>query len=60
MCGKIKGRGDLNVYKLSFAAGVQIYEITKTFPKEELFSLTSLKNGPGSRLLVSSSPRFLA
>ncbi len=41
MSGKIRGHGDLKVYKLSFDAGVQIYKITKAFPKEELFSLTN-------------------
>lgn len=32
---------ELEVYKLAFAIQQQIFEITKTFPKEELFSLTN-------------------
>jgi len=31
---------DLDVYKLSFDASMRIYEISKTFPKEETYSLT--------------------
>jgi len=37
---KIKTHRDLNVFKLSFEAGMEIYEITKKFPKEEMYSLT--------------------
>jgi hypothetical protein len=37
---KIKIHRDLNVYKLSFEAGMAIYRISKSFPKEELYSLT--------------------
>jgi len=37
---KIKTHRDLNVLKLSFEAGMEIYEITKKFPKEEMYSLT--------------------
>jgi len=31
---------DLLVYKKSFALAMKIFEITKTFPKEEIYSLT--------------------
>jgi four helix bundle protein len=36
----IKSFRDLVVYQLSFEKAMDIYKITKTFPKEELFSLT--------------------
>ena len=32
---------DLIVYKKSFALAMEIFEITKTFPKEEIYSLSS-------------------
>lgn len=31
---------DLLVYKKSFALAMKIFEITKSFPKEETYSLT--------------------
>ena len=37
---KIKTHRDLNVFKLSFEAGMEVFEITKKFPKEETYSLT--------------------
>ena len=36
----IKTHKELNVFKLSFEAGMEIFEITKGFPKEEMYSLT--------------------
>jgi four helix bundle protein len=36
----IKTHKELNVFKLSFEAGMEIFEITKQFPKEEMYSLT--------------------
>jgi len=36
----IKSVRDLEVYKLAFAAAMQIFEITKNFPPEERYSLT--------------------
>ena len=38
--GKIRTHKDLNVYQLSFEAGMEIFEISKGFPKEEKYSLT--------------------
>jgi four helix bundle protein len=32
---------DLLVYKKAFGLAMEIYELTKSFPKEELYSLTS-------------------
>jgi four helix bundle protein len=37
---KIKTHRDLNVFILSFEAGMEIFELTKKFPKEEMYSLT--------------------
>ena len=37
---KIKTHRDLRVFKLSFEAGMDIFKMTKSFPKEELYSLT--------------------
>ena len=37
---KIKTHKDLRVFQLSFEAGMKIFSLTKTFPKEEMFSLT--------------------
>jgi four helix bundle protein len=37
---KIKSHKDLRVYQLAYEAALEIHEITKTFPKEEMYSLT--------------------
>ena len=37
---KINTHKDLRVYQLSFEAGMEIYKLSKKFPKEEIFSLT--------------------
>lgn len=37
---RIVKHSDLNVYKLSFEGGMAVYELTKSFPKEEMYSLT--------------------
>jgi four helix bundle protein len=36
----IKTYKDLNVYQLSYESAMVIFEITKKFPKEEIYSLT--------------------
>ena len=36
---KIRGHKDLRVYQLSFKAGMEVFELTKKFPKEEKYSL---------------------
>ncbi len=40
MSEKIKTHRDLKVFQLSFEAGMEIFQLTKTFPKEETYSLT--------------------
>jgi len=37
---KIRTHRELEVYKLAFATAVEIYKLSKTFPKEETYSLT--------------------
>src|SRR5690606_30848049 len=37
---KIKTHKDLRVYQLSFKTGMEIFKISKSFPKEERYSLT--------------------
>ena len=37
---KIRYHTDLEVYQLAFTAAKQIFEITKSFPKGEVYSLT--------------------
>ena len=37
---KIRTHRDLRVFKLSFEAGMEIFRISKKFPKEERYSLT--------------------
>ena len=36
----IKSQFELDVYKIAFDAAMRIFELTKTFPKDEKFSLT--------------------
>ena len=37
---KIRTLRDLRVFNLSFQAGMKIFELSGTFPKEEMYSLT--------------------
>jgi len=37
---KIRSHRDLDVYKMSFRAAMKIFEISKSFPPEERYSLT--------------------
>ncbi len=34
---KIRSHNELDTYKLSFSLAMQIFELTKTFPKEEKY-----------------------
>ena len=38
---RVRTYRDLNVYKESYRVAIEIFEITKKFPKEEVYSLTS-------------------
>jgi len=37
---KIRSHKELDTYKLAFASSMEIFELTRKFPKEELYSLT--------------------
>jgi four helix bundle protein len=37
---KIRSHKDLEVYKMAFNAAMKIYSLTKSFPKDETYSLT--------------------
>jgi hypothetical protein len=37
---RIKSHRELEVYQMAFEAAMKIFEATKTFPKEETYSLT--------------------
>jgi four helix bundle protein len=37
---KIRSHRELDVYKMAFEAAMKIFELSKSFPKEETFSLT--------------------
>ena len=37
---KIRSHRELETYKLAFESAVEIYNLSKTFPKEETYSLT--------------------
>lgn len=37
---KIRSHRDLEVYQLAFEAAMGIFEMTKGFPREEVYSLT--------------------
>ncbi|HUW93113.1 MAG TPA: four helix bundle protein [Bacteroidales bacterium] len=40
MMDKIRTHKDLKVYQLSFESGMMIFNLSKAFPKEEMYSLT--------------------
>ncbi len=40
MSGKIATHRDLDVYRRAFDAAMQIFELSKAFPKEETYALT--------------------
>ena len=37
---RINSVRDLEVYKLAFESAMEIFEVSKSFPKEEIYSLT--------------------
>ena len=40
MAERIKTHRDLKVFQLSFEAGMEIFKLSKLFPREEMYSLT--------------------
>ncbi len=41
MAAKLRGYRDLKVYQLAFSLAMEIFNLSKTFPQEERYSLTS-------------------
>ena len=37
---KIRSHKELEVYQLAFSAAMEIFQLTRSFPKEEIYSLT--------------------
>jgi len=56
MTVKIVRHQDLEVYRKAFEAAMQIFEISKRFPKEETYSLTDQVRR-ASRSVCSNLPR---
>ena len=40
MEGKIRSHQDLEVYRMAFATAMEVFQVSKRFPKEETYSLT--------------------
>ena len=40
MQGKIRSHRDLDVYRRAFASAMRIFQLSKAFPRDEVFSLT--------------------
>ena len=40
MSNKIRSHRDLEVYRKAFGAAMRLFELSKSFPKEETYSLT--------------------
>ena len=38
---KIRSHRDLDVYRRAFAAGMRLFQLTKQFPRDEIYSLTN-------------------
>jgi four helix bundle protein len=41
MAAKLRGYRDLKVYQLAFSLAMEIFNLSKTFPQEERYSMTS-------------------
>ena len=53
----IKSAKDLDVYKKAYALAMKIFEISKNFPKEEKYSLTSQSDvHPDQFVLIFERP----
>lgn len=51
---KIRTHEDLEVYQVAFQAAMEIFKLSKRFPKEEKYSLT---DPSGSQLLMGETPK---
>ncbi len=52
---KIRSHRQLDVYQIAFDAAVEIYNLSKSFPKEETYSLTD-QIRRSSRSVCAKSP----
>ena len=57
---RILSHRDLKVYKLSFELAMKIFELSKSFPKEEKFSLTDQIRRSSNSVLAIARPLKIA
>jgi len=55
---KIRSHQDLDVYKLAFELAMDIFELSKTFPKEETYSLTDQIRRSSRSVVANLSEAF--
>lgn len=55
---KIKTHSDLEVYQIAFESAMQIYEISKSFPVEEKYSLTDQVRRSSRSVCSNTSEAF--
>ena len=58
MAAKLRGYRDLKVYQLAFSLAMEIFNISKTFPREERFSLTSQIRGSSRSVAANIAEGF--
>ncbi len=56
--GRIQTHKDLRVYQLSYELAMEIFEISRTFPKEERFALTSQIRNSSRSVAANLSEAF--
>ena len=54
----VKTHRDLSVYKLSFDSGMKVFELSKSFPKSETYSLTDQIRRPSRPVCANISEDF--
>ncbi|RUA26519.1 MAG: four helix bundle protein [Bacteroidetes bacterium] len=55
---KIRSHQDLDVYKLAFELAMDIFELSKSFPKEETYSLTDQIRRSSRSVVANLSEAF--
>jgi hypothetical protein len=43
---KMRGHRDLKVYQLAYRLAMEVFRVSRTFPEDERYSLTSQTGGP--------------
>lgn len=56
--GRIQTHKDLRVYQLSYELAMEIFEVSRTFPKEERFALTSQIRNSSRSVAANLSEAF--